>query len=124
MRAWAWRTRSRSRTAGPRRTTPRWWPWPSSQCERGEISLPAWADHHRAAPHRGSYDGRTMHVPSGAAGSPPTSSEGVPDPAWALILGVSSGTGAAIAEAVARKPGLNVFGVHRGRYMDTARELE
>ncbi|MBN8230027.1 SDR family oxidoreductase [Corallococcus macrosporus] len=57
-----------------------------------------------------------MHVPSGAVGSPPTS--------WALILGASSGSGAAIAEAVARRPGLNVFGVHRGRYADTARELE
>ncbi|MBN8470610.1 SDR family oxidoreductase [Corallococcus exiguus] len=40
------------------------------------------------------------------------------------MLGASSGSGAAIAEAVARKPGLNVFGVHRGRYPDTARELE
>ncbi|WP_216618120.1 SDR family NAD(P)-dependent oxidoreductase [Corallococcus carmarthensis] len=64
-----------------------------------------------------------MHVSSAAGGSPPAASEGAP-PAWALILGASSGTGAAIAEAVARKPGLNVFGVHRGRYPDTARELE
>ncbi|GEL70277.1 MULTISPECIES: SDR family NAD(P)-dependent oxidoreductase [Myxococcus] len=43
---------------------------------------------------------------------------------WALILGASSGTGAAIAEAVTRKPGLNVFGVHRGRYADGATQLE
>jgi len=45
-------------------------------------------------------------------------------PRWALILGASSGTGAAIAEAVARKPGLDVFGVHRGRYADGAAQLE
>ena len=43
---------------------------------------------------------------------------------WALILGASSGTGAAIAEAVARKPGLDVFGVHRGRYADSAAHME
>lgn len=35
---------------------------------------------------------------------------------WAVILGASAGTGAAIAEAVARTPGLHVFGMHRGRY--------
>ncbi|HZI13125.1 MAG TPA: SDR family oxidoreductase [Myxococcus sp.] len=43
---------------------------------------------------------------------------------WALILGASSGTGAGIAEAVARKPGLDVFGVHRGRYADSAAQVE
>ncbi|NTX10734.1 SDR family oxidoreductase [Myxococcus sp. CA051A] len=43
---------------------------------------------------------------------------------WALILGASSGTGAAIANAVARKPGLDVFGVHRGRYVDNAALVE
>ncbi|MCP3169364.1 SDR family oxidoreductase [Myxococcus qinghaiensis] len=43
---------------------------------------------------------------------------------WALILGASSGTGAAIANAVARKPGLDVFGVHRGRYVDSAAQVE
>jgi 3-oxoacyl-[acyl-carrier protein] reductase len=43
---------------------------------------------------------------------------------WALILGASSGTGAAIAEAVARRPGLDVFGVHRGRYLDGATHME
>ena len=51
-------------------------------------------------------------------------SDGGTGRAWALILGASSGTGAAIAEAVAHKPGLNVFGVHRGRYADTAAQLE
>ncbi len=39
---------------------------------------------------------------------------------WAVILGVSSGTGAAIAEAVAADPGLHVFGAHRGRYQEGA----
>jgi 3-oxoacyl-[acyl-carrier protein] reductase len=39
---------------------------------------------------------------------------------WALILGASSGTGAAIAEAVARDPGLDIFGVHRGNHPDGA----
>ncbi|WP_164012747.1 SDR family NAD(P)-dependent oxidoreductase [Pyxidicoccus trucidator] len=43
---------------------------------------------------------------------------------WALVLGASSGTGAAIAEAVARSPGLDVFGVHRGRYADSAARVE
>ncbi len=43
---------------------------------------------------------------------------------WALILGASTGTGAAIARAVARDPGLHVFGIHRGHYPDDARTLE
>ncbi|MCE9671811.1 SDR family oxidoreductase [Myxococcus stipitatus] len=43
---------------------------------------------------------------------------------WALILGASSGTGAGIAWEVARRPGLDVFGVHRGRYADAATRLE
>lgn len=43
---------------------------------------------------------------------------------WAVIPGVSTGVGAAIARAVARDPGFNVFGVHRGHYMDDARALE
>ena len=42
---------------------------------------------------------------------------------WAVILGASSGTGAAIARAVADDPGLNVFGAHRGRYADGAQEV-
>jgi 3-oxoacyl-[acyl-carrier protein] reductase len=45
-------------------------------------------------------------------------------PRWALILGVSSGTGAAIAEAVAREPGLDVFGIHRGNHPDGAAAVE
>ncbi|MBU8896655.1 SDR family oxidoreductase [Corallococcus sp. M34] len=48
----------------------------------------------------------------------------VGDGTWAVILGASSGTGAAIAEAVAQRPGLNVFGVHRGRYAEQAAEVE
>ncbi|XXX71707.1 SDR family oxidoreductase [Sorangium sp. So ce134] len=39
---------------------------------------------------------------------------------WAVILGVSCGTGAAIAQAVARSPGLHVFGVHRGNHAEAA----
>ncbi|HEX8439406.1 SDR family oxidoreductase [Archangium sp.] len=43
---------------------------------------------------------------------------------WAVILGASSGSGAAIAEAVADRPGLNVFGMHRGRYPEQAAAVE
>lgn len=43
---------------------------------------------------------------------------------WAVILGVSSGTGAAIAARVAADPGLDVFGVHRGRYQAGADEVQ
>jgi NAD(P)-dependent dehydrogenase (short-subunit alcohol dehydrogenase family) len=43
---------------------------------------------------------------------------------WAVILGTSAGSGAAIARAVVRDPGLDLFGVHRGHYADAARELE
>jgi NAD(P)-dependent dehydrogenase (short-subunit alcohol dehydrogenase family) len=42
---------------------------------------------------------------------------------WAVILGCSVGTGPAIARAVARDPGLHVFGVHRGHHMDAAGAL-
>jgi len=47
-----------------------------------------------------------------------------PEGAWALILGASTGSGAAIARAVASDPGLNIFGFHRGHYPDDARALE
>jgi NAD(P)-dependent dehydrogenase (short-subunit alcohol dehydrogenase family) len=43
---------------------------------------------------------------------------------WALILGASAGTGAAIARAVARDPGLHVFGIHRGHFVEEAAALE
>src|SRR5207253_3045559 len=43
---------------------------------------------------------------------------------WALVLGASSGTGAAIAVEMARSRGLNVFGVHRGRYLEQAEQVE
>lgn len=43
---------------------------------------------------------------------------------WAVILGVSSGTGAAVAHALAQDPGLQIFGAHRGRYADQAAEVE
>lgn len=50
--------------------------------------------------------------------------EGAERARWALVLGASSGTGAAIAQAVARRPGLDVFGIHRGRYADAAARME
>jgi NAD(P)-dependent dehydrogenase (short-subunit alcohol dehydrogenase family) len=43
---------------------------------------------------------------------------------WAVILGVSEGTGAAIARAVAREPGLDVFGAHRGNHPEAAALME
>ena len=43
---------------------------------------------------------------------------------WAVILGASTGSGAAIARAVARDPGLHVFGVHRGHFAKEAEVLE
>jgi 3-oxoacyl-[acyl-carrier protein] reductase len=43
---------------------------------------------------------------------------------WALILGVTGGSGAAIARAVAQDPGLDVFGVHRGNWTESARAVE
>jgi NAD(P)-dependent dehydrogenase (short-subunit alcohol dehydrogenase family) len=45
-------------------------------------------------------------------------------PPWAVILGASSGTGAAIAQEVARARGFEVFGVHRGRYLEQAVQVE
>lgn len=41
-----------------------------------------------------------------------------------MILGVSEGTGAGIARAVARDPGLDVYGVHRGHHPAAAAEVE
>src|SRR5262245_14720970 len=45
------------------------------------------------------------------------------EPQWAVVLGVSAGTGAAIARAVARGPGLHVFGAHRGRHPEEAERV-
>ncbi|MFT5430624.1 MAG: NAD(P)-dependent dehydrogenase (short-subunit alcohol dehydrogenase family) [Myxococcota bacterium] len=42
---------------------------------------------------------------------------------WAVVPGVSSGVGRAIALQLASDPGLNVFGAHRGNYPDQANEL-
>jgi NAD(P)-dependent dehydrogenase (short-subunit alcohol dehydrogenase family) len=39
---------------------------------------------------------------------------------WAIVLGASAGTGADVARALARDPGLHVFGVHRGHYQGDA----
>ena len=47
-----------------------------------------------------------------------------PSERWAVILGVSAGSGAAIARAVARDPGLHIFGVHRGHFPEDAGQLE
>lgn len=43
-----------------------------------------------------------------------------PDEGWAVVLGASAGTGAAMAKAVAHDPGLHVFGAHRGHHPDGA----
>lgn len=45
------------------------------------------------------------------------------DAEWAVILGCSAGTGAAIARAVSRAPGLAVFGAHRGRHPEEAERV-
>lgn len=42
---------------------------------------------------------------------------------WAVILGPTSGSGAAIARALARDPGLHVFGVHRGNHPEGAQAV-
>ncbi|MDD9971743.1 MAG: SDR family NAD(P)-dependent oxidoreductase [Myxococcales bacterium] len=43
---------------------------------------------------------------------------------WAVVLGASVGSGAAIARAVASDPGLNVFSVHRGHHPEAAAEVQ
>ncbi len=43
---------------------------------------------------------------------------------WAVILGVSSGSGRDIARALAADPGLNIFGLHRGNFAEQANELK
>lgn len=43
---------------------------------------------------------------------------------WTVILGASTGTGAAIARAVSERPGLDVFGVHRGRHRESAATVQ
>jgi NAD(P)-dependent dehydrogenase (short-subunit alcohol dehydrogenase family) len=53
-----------------------------------------------------------------------TSDGMTPQGRWAVILGVSTGTGAAVARAVAAAPAMNVFGVHRGNFPDEAGALE
>lgn len=47
----------------------------------------------------------------------------MPQAQWSVVLGASVGTGAAIARAVAARPGLNVFGVHRGRHPEDAAQV-
>jgi NAD(P)-dependent dehydrogenase (short-subunit alcohol dehydrogenase family) len=43
---------------------------------------------------------------------------------WAVVLGGSVGSGAAIARAVANSPGLNVFLAHRGNHAEAAAQVE
>jgi NAD(P)-dependent dehydrogenase (short-subunit alcohol dehydrogenase family) len=47
-----------------------------------------------------------------------------PEDRWCVVLGASIGSGAAIARALARDPGLHLFGVHRGRHPDEAAAVE
>lgn len=42
---------------------------------------------------------------------------------WAVVLGVSSGSGAAIGLALAQSRGLDLFGLHRGHYPEAAATL-
>ena len=42
---------------------------------------------------------------------------------WALILGATSGAGAASAKALARKPGLDIIGLHRGNHPEGVAEV-
>ncbi len=44
-------------------------------------------------------------------------------PGWAAIIGVSAGTGAALARSLSRDPGYNIFGVHRGHHPQSAAVL-
>lgn len=43
---------------------------------------------------------------------------------WGLVLGASAGTGAAIAEALAVRAGLDIFGIHRGNHPESASAVE
>ena len=45
------------------------------------------------------------------------------DAQWAVVLGMSSGSGFEIAKAVAIQPGLNIFGAHRGHWPEQAAVL-
>ncbi len=42
---------------------------------------------------------------------------------WAVVLGVSSGAGEAIARAVSADPGFHIYGLHRGNYPEQAAAL-
>jgi NAD(P)-dependent dehydrogenase (short-subunit alcohol dehydrogenase family) len=64
------------------------------------------------------HDGGSPGKP-GSAPKPPVDAR-----PWAVILGASSGTGAAIARAVAIDPGLDVFAVHRGNHPEGALAVE
>lgn len=42
---------------------------------------------------------------------------------WAVVLGVSSGVGAAVARSLSADAGLNIFGVHRGHWPEAADQV-
>lgn len=46
------------------------------------------------------------------------------DEKWAVVLGATSGAGEAIARLTTSRPGLHVFGVHRGNHAEAAAALE
>lgn len=46
------------------------------------------------------------------------------DTRWALILGATSGAGAAISKALAESPGLNIVGLHRGNHPEGVAEVD
>ncbi len=46
------------------------------------------------------------------------------DAEWAVVLGVTSGSGFEIAKAVAAVPGLNIFGAHRGHWPEQAAAVD
>jgi NAD(P)-dependent dehydrogenase (short-subunit alcohol dehydrogenase family) len=52
------------------------------------------------------------------------SDHGVAAASSALILGVTGGSGSAIARALAHEPGLHICGVHRGHWPDIAAQVQ
>ena len=46
------------------------------------------------------------------------------DKKWALILGATSGAGAAISRSLARDPGLDIFAMHRGNHPEQAAQIQ
>ena len=65
-----------------------------------------------------------MKVPAHTIAAPFPTDGGSGDAKWAVILGVSSGSGFEIAKAVAAEPGLNIFGAHRGHWPEQAEAID